>query len=751
MLWGDPHVYVFDGKAHIRVLDEGDFWIVRADCVEIQGRYGVNGVITAVAVGGAFVHGHVLTVEPTPGQVLWDGAEILSTFPSEFEVDALVRAKYSGDGDHIDPGLSGLPLKSIDVELPLGIRVTVNRWPEHLDVLVSMRPLPGGQDGHCGTFNGDPLDDTLELIKSRPGGSPVPPGQSLLPKSSADSGAVPQAAFPPRDSAEACSEEERAEAEELCRSTLVTDVGSEAIDMEAFLEGCVWDVCVAGPEFARDDEVVAEQMSKRALNATAGQCKCTPKSGTTTTSSVTTITTTTSTTTSWTGTEVLQCCAFGDPHVIPFDIGNDIQEISSLDEAGALKKFRSSSRRNPFTFIQSGDYHLVKSSDASIQARYGGIGGWIEEIAVGGSFIGSHVLHIVAGGYGWDDFIIMWDGEQILKSFPSEFSGSGLVLARYSGDTLFHRKSSVRSLLIELPDMQLRVNLRLPSKKPRRNILDIFILMRERAGGQDGHCGRGVGDHEVDWLGATVPAGDSMLSSKVANLLAVHGLSNVAADPSEALGAECLGAGRPEDQALCEQELSGQDNPLALLFVDACAQDVCVAGSEMLDHHVGIALQVYYNALVAVPGMASAGGQPIAGGHRDMAFWIDSQVHWAVQPDYCWGVPSGVDISNPPRATQLVLRLCEDGGLSFVLPEGKLGRMQLAADTGKCVDVTDGVVSDGTPLQIWDCVEGNGNQQFALPAHGLGVIRWMQSREMCADVQGGVARVETGIQIWSCK
>mmetsp|Transcript_41557 Transcript_41557/g.89232 ORF Transcript_41557/g.89232 Transcript_41557/m.89232 type:complete len:145 (+) Transcript_41557:59-493(+) len=36
MLWGDPHIYVFDGGASFRLLESGDYWLVKSDCVQIQ-------------------------------------------------------------------------------------------------------------------------------------------------------------------------------------------------------------------------------------------------------------------------------------------------------------------------------------------------------------------------------------------------------------------------------------------------------------------------------------------------------------------------------------------------------------------------------------------------------------------------------------------------------------------------------------------------------------------------------------------
>eukprot|EP00971_Amphidinium_carterae_P345032 6485756-Amphidinium_carterae.2 len=48
-----------------------------------------------------------------------------------------------------------------------GLRLTVNRYNAHLDVLITLRQQPGGVDGHCGNFNGDSSDDTKQLILQR--------------------------------------------------------------------------------------------------------------------------------------------------------------------------------------------------------------------------------------------------------------------------------------------------------------------------------------------------------------------------------------------------------------------------------------------------------------------------------------------------------------------------------------------------------------------------------------------------------
>ena len=59
------------------------------------------------------------------------------------------------------------------MELPLGIRLTVNRWQQSLAIAIHMRQLAGGQYGQCGNFNGVVADDTQV-------GQRVPMEQQLL-------------------------------------------------------------------------------------------------------------------------------------------------------------------------------------------------------------------------------------------------------------------------------------------------------------------------------------------------------------------------------------------------------------------------------------------------------------------------------------------------------------------------------------------------------------------------------------------
>jgi hypothetical protein len=155
------------------LLGQGDFWVVKSEKVEIQGRYGatqwtLNGLAAtrALAFGGAFLQGHRLVVEPQEGDIMWDGKHVLDDFPSEFHVPDLVAAHYHEGDDVVDLANRNLPLRIVTLELPEGVRVVINRWQKHLDARITMRPQ-SEQDGHCGNFDGDASNDRLEQIQAR--------------------------------------------------------------------------------------------------------------------------------------------------------------------------------------------------------------------------------------------------------------------------------------------------------------------------------------------------------------------------------------------------------------------------------------------------------------------------------------------------------------------------------------------------------------------------------------------------------
>jgi hypothetical protein len=181
LLWGDPHVATFDSEAsnghrsYVDFLGRGDFWLVHSDEIRIQGRYYTNyraegSAARALAIGGPFLQGHQLVIDALQGRITWDGQPILTELLSEFKVESLVEAHSRATTLPIDRGMvKDVPEtnRTVAVQLPLGVRVMVNRWLTHIDVNITMRARPGQMSGQCGNFNGDFADDTPELINAR--------------------------------------------------------------------------------------------------------------------------------------------------------------------------------------------------------------------------------------------------------------------------------------------------------------------------------------------------------------------------------------------------------------------------------------------------------------------------------------------------------------------------------------------------------------------------------------------------------
>jgi len=202
VIWGDPHIITFDLHEHrlamhpqreaffrtrnwkadeISVQEEGTFWLVKSADVRIQGRYWKHKThpqftsLGSVAVGGPFLDGNTLVFRPLKvGNVTWNGEEILSDLPSEF-ANEYVRAQYHNGAELVKDGGRGL---GIDVDLPKGVKLTVNRWKQSLAVKIHMCQ-EDGQNGHCGNFNGDYTDDSQETLMSRMG-SKLPPQEFMI-------------------------------------------------------------------------------------------------------------------------------------------------------------------------------------------------------------------------------------------------------------------------------------------------------------------------------------------------------------------------------------------------------------------------------------------------------------------------------------------------------------------------------------------------------------------------------------------
>ena len=129
--------------------------MVKTSSVHVQGLYEKTGgfdqrSLSALAIGGPFLEGHVLEIWPLNGKVTWDGVGILSSYPSDFK-NELVYAKYHKAAKMVKDGSLG---PGIDLVLPSSVTLTVNRWQVSLAAEISMCTTHD-QMGQCGSYAQD--------------------------------------------------------------------------------------------------------------------------------------------------------------------------------------------------------------------------------------------------------------------------------------------------------------------------------------------------------------------------------------------------------------------------------------------------------------------------------------------------------------------------------------------------------------------------------------------------------------------
>jgi len=189
-IFGDPHAMTFDGT-RADYYTAGEFWIVKSTNIFIQGRYApthaTNGlaVTKEIAIGGPFLKGNTLIIGEESAS--WNGEAILVTFPGEFkDPSGLVTIEYNAQGELLQPGREGKSLHVLHITLPGQVSIQVNRWNEvgegrYINSKITMPTQPGGQDGNCGNYNGNGLDDTRMSVVGRLGKDGVAVGDLLFP------------------------------------------------------------------------------------------------------------------------------------------------------------------------------------------------------------------------------------------------------------------------------------------------------------------------------------------------------------------------------------------------------------------------------------------------------------------------------------------------------------------------------------------------------------------------------------------
>jgi len=177
----DPHIDVFDEaqvsmllaghEAHINGDLLGDKWLVRSARVKVQARFqdmGDSKVFTrAIALSGEILNYNVITVGSLEDPITWNGKRILNDQQSSFymrEGSFFINATRGSSTLVQDPSKENF---GINIRLPSGVSLIVNRQHRYINVAIRMPKQASGQEGLCGNFNGVGVDDTLEMMKNR--------------------------------------------------------------------------------------------------------------------------------------------------------------------------------------------------------------------------------------------------------------------------------------------------------------------------------------------------------------------------------------------------------------------------------------------------------------------------------------------------------------------------------------------------------------------------------------------------------
>lgn len=155
---------------------------MKSSNIEIQAAYQHNDTfkkttsLHALAIGGPFLGGNTLTIRTLEGEVRWNKEVILPEVGSEFSNEFMV-ARYHKGAELVMNGHKG---PGIDIDLPLGVTLVVNRWKKSLAVKVHMCHHEPEQDGQCGNNDLDIKDDSQAEIEMREA-SKVPAVLSFFP------------------------------------------------------------------------------------------------------------------------------------------------------------------------------------------------------------------------------------------------------------------------------------------------------------------------------------------------------------------------------------------------------------------------------------------------------------------------------------------------------------------------------------------------------------------------------------------
>jgi len=243
-----------------------------------------------------------------------------------------------------------------------------------------------------------------------------------------------------------------------------------------------------------------------------------------------------------------------------------------------------------------GLHWLVRSDEIKIQGNYAERG-WMDKLAVSGSFLQGHTLIFTADGS------VRWDGAVIVSTFPATFNND-LMRLRYFKNHAFQSITNtarqqwrrtgsgyqLKTMQVDLPQ-QVMLTVNVGELFGRYNFLDAFFTLAPPAG-VDGHCGKADGDISDDNTQYLVKRISQFRVSRRESLLGSQlSLASEAAElvvANDEFESECVNGTRDEAQSLCQTTLP--ENTSAA-WVDACADDVCAGGPDMANRTLALAAQ----------------------------------------------------------------------------------------------------------------------------------------------------------------
>jgi len=540
----------------VNAYERGDFWLVKSQPIYVQGRFRFSrefvpdrAAVGAIAIGGPFLRGSVLVVEALDGDIRFGGEVVMPGHANfTFSRPGMLLSQ------HTNLVADGGARTHIEAKLPEGMTVRVARFPRHVDVKISMPPVQTGMDGECGNYNGDDEDDKSEFLAERNDGNLLVEDKYLLfrklvPATIAFDSHVghtytsASTVYTKSGSAEegwsfTSDQPAATPIKPQFPSTLSPLQKDRAVTVE-FKTRAVWDItysippgCTCGRNFyfggksnlvplptpaptaaptamptaAPTAVPTALPTAAPTASPTFGMPELPPlpeapmneqtNSPTAEPTAVTTtmppkMTTTVNGAEKCATDEFGECIIWGDPHILTFDVERKRKMEHPVQEAF----FRTRNwKADQLSVYDEGTFWLVNSSNIKIQARY-----WknvtnpeftnLGALSIGGSFLGNNTL-VFRDTHGR----IMWNNEEILKTYPSSFNNDLVKIKYHSKAEMVKDGGHGRGIDIQLPgSVSLVVN------RWARN-LALKIRMPRQEGGQNGQCGNfncyAADDHE---------------------------------------------------------------------------------------------------------------------------------------------------------------------------------------------------------------------------------------------------------------